>query len=267
MQDLKLPIFKIGRSSNVEKRNKNYGKDSIMLFTIYCNNYIETETNLIKLFAEKFIRCKEYGYEYFTGKLAQMKKEIFNYIYENNLIIEFEDSNMSKLNIINKLRQNIYNPEIIENINNIEKFIINENPINLQQIKNICEEVQNTKEAKEPKKPKPKEIKDVLPFEKITRVNGKFECSRCGYETTKLSSLKNHLSRKLPCEDIFRCKILPADLLRSLGKDDHEFPYKCDLCDHKFKTNSGRYKHQVQCKLEKKNQEINILKKLLLAKS
>jgi hypothetical protein len=84
----------------------------------------------------------------------------------------------------------------------------------------------------------------------------KFECERCFYETDKKSSYKNHLSRKIPCDDLSKCRIKPIDLLKALEKDTTEYEFKCSLCDHKFQTNSGKYKHEVKCKLLTENKKL-----------
>lgn len=93
----------------------------------------------------------------------------------------------------------------------------------------------------------------------------KFECERCCYETDKMNNLKKHLSRKIMCDDLNECGKSSNDLLKSLEKDTTDYEFTCTLCDLKFKTNSGKYKHELKCKLEKqeiefKQQEIELKK-------
>ena len=93
----------------------------------------------------------------------------------------------------------------------------------------------------------------------------KFECERCCYKTDKITNLKNHLSRQKVCDDLTECGITVTDLLKSLEKDTTDYKFNCTVCDQKFKTNSGKYKHELKCKLEKqeielKKQEIELKK-------
>ena len=78
---LKEPIYKLGRSNNLDCRVRNYPKRSNVLFTMKCKNSIKCEQHLIKLFKEKFIQKKDYGTEYFEGDIDEMINEIYNYLY------------------------------------------------------------------------------------------------------------------------------------------------------------------------------------------
>jgi hypothetical protein len=91
----------------------------------------------------------------------------------------------------------------------------------------------------------------------------KFECERCCYETDKISHLKRHLSRKIICEDINECGITVNNLLKSLEKDTTDYKFKCTVCDLKFKSNSGKCKHEIKCKFDKILKENNNLKTAL----
>lgn len=42
MRLLNLPVFKIGRSSDIFKRTRGYKKHTIMYFSVYCHNYINS---------------------------------------------------------------------------------------------------------------------------------------------------------------------------------------------------------------------------------
>ena len=91
----------------------------------------------------------------------------------------------------------------------------------------------------------------------------KFECERCCYKTDKITNLKNHLSRQKVCDDLTECGITVTDLLKSLEKDTTDYQFTCSLCNLKFKTNSGKYKHELKCKLEKQEIELKQLKEAL----
>jgi hypothetical protein len=80
-----------------------------------------------------------------------------------------------------------------------------------------------------------------------------YECKRCEYESTYISHLKKHLSRIKECEDIKKCGISSACLLQELDIDKTEFEHKCSFCDEQFQSTSGKYKHEVKCKIINEN--------------
>jgi len=91
----------------------------------------------------------------------------------------------------------------------------------------------------------------------------KFECERCCYKTDKITNLKNHLLRQKVCDDLTECGITVNDLLKSLEKDTTDYEFTCSLCDLKFKTNSGKHKHEIKCKFKKQEIELKQLKEAL----
>lgn len=78
---LNKPIYKIGRTGQLNfERFKTYGKGYKILLHIVCDNCIELEFKLLKLFKSKYIQSIEYGYEYFEGDYKLMIKDIMSYI-------------------------------------------------------------------------------------------------------------------------------------------------------------------------------------------
>jgi len=73
-------IYKIGRSNNLSKRILNYPNKSVLHLMIECNDSILHEKNLIKIFTSKYKQKREYGKEYFSGVLNEMKDDIINYL-------------------------------------------------------------------------------------------------------------------------------------------------------------------------------------------
>jgi len=74
-------IFKIGKSKQINnKRFNSYPKGSILLFQIICDNCDSMENELIKLFDNTFVKCKNVGNEYFQGNYHEMIKCIFNFV-------------------------------------------------------------------------------------------------------------------------------------------------------------------------------------------
>ena len=97
----KQPIYKIGRSSNMNTRLSQYPKGSNILCSIKCENSNLCEKELIKLFTKLFKIRKEYGNEYFEGNHNNMLFVIITYLYQDkiNSIINNNDDKISNKNI------------------------------------------------------------------------------------------------------------------------------------------------------------------------
>ena len=72
----KQNIIKIGRSENVFKRFMDYPKGSILLFTVFTNNYKDIEKQLINSFCITYKARPDIGREYFEGDYIDMAKKI-----------------------------------------------------------------------------------------------------------------------------------------------------------------------------------------------
>ena len=76
-------IYKIGKSKQLNlKRFKGYPNDSILLFQIICENCDDYETQLLRIFREKYIWEKKEGKEYFSLKSGQTKENMIDDIYK-----------------------------------------------------------------------------------------------------------------------------------------------------------------------------------------
>lgn len=205
LQLLQLPIYKIGRSTDIYRIINEYKKYSVIISTFYCTEHVLTETELIKIFTTKFKLCKNIGSEYFTGDLIEMQETILQYIKENkrlkyslpnNSIVElFENNNLQKLNIIKNIAQNL----------NIEE---------LTALKNIFNKIIPIHNQIEDKQIEVNQIEDnEIEYNEIEDKDLNYMCARCGYDTIKISSMKNHLSKKKECKDILACGISANKLL------------------------------------------------------
>jgi hypothetical protein len=73
-------IYKIGKSKQINaSRIRQYPKGSILLFQKICKNCDLNETELKKLFNEKYIKHSEIGSEYFEGDYNEMIRDIFKF--------------------------------------------------------------------------------------------------------------------------------------------------------------------------------------------
>jgi len=278
LQLLNLPIYKIGRTRDIYQRIHQYKKYSIVISTFYCTEHVLTEKDLIKIFTNKFKLCKNIGSEYFTGDLIEMQETILQYIKENkrlkyslpnNSIVElFENNNLQKLNIIENIAQNL-NIEELTTLKNIFNKIIHplDKQIEVNQIEDKQIEVNQIEDDNQIKdnQIEVNQIEDneieVNQIEILQIEDNKIEvneiedndielhymCARCGYDTIKISSMKNHLSKKKECKDLLLCGLSANKLLRNY------IQFKCNLCDKSCDSLRHKLHHEYKCKLEIEN--------------
>ena len=91
------PIFKLGRSNQLDNRVKQYPNGSKIMLMIKCKNSKSCESNLINLFKSKFIQQTYYGTEYFEGNYVDMIKEICDYVNNVNILINEKIEKMSDI--------------------------------------------------------------------------------------------------------------------------------------------------------------------------
>jgi hypothetical protein len=84
-------IYKIGRSSNIENRVRNYPNGSNLLLSIISRNSIQCEKDLIKKFKLTFTQKQFYGNEYFEGDVDEMINMMCDYIITDNKECKRED--------------------------------------------------------------------------------------------------------------------------------------------------------------------------------
>jgi transcriptional regulator len=74
-------------------------------------------------------------------------------------------------------------------------------------------------------------------------------CERCGYRTDRTANIRNHLSRKIPCDDINNCGKSCTKLRKDFEKDTSDYQFICEPCGLKFKTRQGKNYHlRTSCK-------------------
>lgn len=100
-------IFKIGRSENLSNRAKSYPKGSYIILQIECSDIVNTESELLKIFKEKFVQKAEIGREYFKGNKLKMVRIITEYINDHN---EKKDIDVENYN--SKVKKTVYNEKI-----------------------------------------------------------------------------------------------------------------------------------------------------------
>ena len=79
--DSKLPIYKLGRSSQPNvKRIKGYPSGSVLISHMLCYDSKKCEKELLKLFSTKYMSMEDVGSEYFSGNHNEMIKDIYDLI-------------------------------------------------------------------------------------------------------------------------------------------------------------------------------------------
>ena len=175
-----VPIYKIGRSNQLDNRVKQYPNGSKIMLMIKCKNSVSCENNLKKLFKSKFIQKTYYGSEYFEGNYVDMIKEICDYV--NNVNVLFTDE-INKLNKLKKVKK-------VKKIKKVE-----------QKVEQIVEQIIE-------KKVKKKVEKKIVKIENKD-INTDYcdrTCIKCKTKFRYPSTLKTHL------ESSSRCSISPEEI-------------------------------------------------------
>lgn len=101
-------IFKIGKTEQPNfERFKAYPKGSILLFQSICNDCHECEKIIIKKFKKNFIQRTDFGNEYFEGDCNKMMSILCNVILCENmdtlekLLLNFRELYINEINKIN----------------------------------------------------------------------------------------------------------------------------------------------------------------------
>ncbi len=169
--------YKIGRTENINRRKKEYPKDSIQLYSRAVNNEFKLEILILDKLKIVFKQEQKYGTEYFSGEYTKMIKlinkiidkhddsisENKNHIIESYakikiLFVELIDSVNQKELITNVYTSNhdltnltLINTNIENTIENYNKLINNDctninKSILLCEFKNHCEKCDNSTE-------------------------------------------------------------------------------------------------------------------------
>ena len=118
--NIKEPTYKLGRSSDINRRHKEYPKDSILVYSCIVNNEKKLEPLLMDQFEINFIQKKEYGTEYFKGDYVKMIQLINEIIHEHDDIMIEPETNIIESyhtlkNLVNQLVNDYDQKELISN--------------------------------------------------------------------------------------------------------------------------------------------------------
>lgn len=77
-------VYKIGRTSDINKRLSMYKKYKIIFISI-CINDIEYEKEILEIFKSKYVKCKDMGNEYFYANCDDIKNTIVDYFHKKEI--------------------------------------------------------------------------------------------------------------------------------------------------------------------------------------
>jgi hypothetical protein len=244
--------YKFGMSSNIDKRVKDYGKDTIIIFKFY--SFIEPNIieELLKIIFDKYIYTKN---EYIIFDDLQILKNMFiDLIFNCNII--YKDIHNVKNNILfndkykiksydiidNNMKNNIYN-SLIDIYMESNKTILIKNP-SIKQINNNIIYVNSI-------------INDntiINDNKNLVYDNKNYTCIRCNKNFGKFKThLMNHFKRKNICYPINR-DINNDELIVKLELDEYfdfcnhlKSQFKCPFCDSYYNHKNSVSRHKKNC--------------------
>ncbi len=83
------PVYKIGRTSDVSRRVSQYPKGSQLLFCVTTPNMCKTETELLTMLGDHFVKRQDIGNEYFEGDITRMLTLVLDKIRLGNELPTF----------------------------------------------------------------------------------------------------------------------------------------------------------------------------------
>ena len=242
----KTNIYKFGMSDNLDRRIMDYGKNTTIIFKLYCIEPNKIEKILKKIF-KKYVY---HGYEYIEfNNIYELKNLFFKIIYTINFIYKrLYKTKKYRINynyehyLKNTYIENDYKNEIDDNEDNeVNEVYINNDIVNNKNKNNNINIKVNKKKTYNKK-----EIKSI-------NINDYYICLRCKHSTNNKYSFKKHLQKKNTCKVIFR----DFDVNYLINKiDDNEYiefydkcltEYKCDYCNKHYSNRSNMYRHRKNC--------------------
>lgn len=95
-KDSNKPIYKVGRSNNLQNRIKSYPNDSFIITLMECCESVKCEKEILKTFNETFEKKTRYGNEYFEGDKTDMMLIMANIVSKINKEAEKEKKKLEK---------------------------------------------------------------------------------------------------------------------------------------------------------------------------
>ena len=173
------PVFKIGMTTDLTKRMKQYPNGSKLYLAIYTDNAEEYERYLINKFKQDFKRRKDIGNEYFEGNVDEMMSQITSYIRDNSKVTTINVDKPRKVDVSVQ----------VDKPHDEDVSIHVEVPFVLDTPTEIDVDIPTQVDIPNPA------VEDKPLFEN----SKKFSCLRCFYETTHKTHMIKHLNTQKPC--------------------------------------------------------------------
>lgn len=216
----KEPIYKIGRSININTRILQYPKGSNVLCSIKCENSNLCEKELIKLFTKLFKIRKDYGNEYFEGDHDNMIFVIITYLYQNKL----------------------------------NTFIETKIPIDYKTFdQTMCKGNSLVDTKSSDTKSSDEDINDINIISKdIVGIDRTRTCPKC----RKLFKYKSLL--KIHMQNTYHCITSSENIEKYINNDTIQKKHRCTTCKTSFTRNSDLTRHHLKSKCGKTQEAHNI---------
>jgi hypothetical protein len=235
-------IYKIGKSTNFDKRIKNYNYIEILNFII-SDDINNDENEIIKIFN---LNCKiDKGREFFTAKDDSFVLKLFvNYF--NNKINNISNIIISNSNII--IDKNI----VVNNTDTYNTDTYNNDNVKLVESDKKSEIIDNVELL---------ESNENLKIIDNNKILGR-TCPTCSKVFDYSSRLKAHM------EITFHCKKTSEEIDKFFLQFKKQANFKCNICSNEFTKNHNLKRHinNSNCKIEfeKKEKEIEKKKQILI---
>jgi hypothetical protein len=255
-------VYKIGRTNQTHtNRFKQYPKGSELILQYSCNDCIACEKGLLYIFRVNYIKRKDIGSEYFEGDVVGMKRDIHNFIdnEEDNVINTNELINEEKIQkklekqkqIQKQLEQRLALHKQAELAKQEEKQ--KQLTIELE----LKKQLELAKQAELEKQVEINKQKSIIKKDKKYKPESHmydFTCERCGLSFNEKRVLLTHLKRLKWCIAVEK-DIEPSKLIENIkSKPDGK---SCDKCNKIYKNNNSLRMHK--CKKLLSNISDNLL--------
>lgn len=244
---LEEDTYKIGKTTQKpNSRLSGYPKGSKVIIFFEVDNCHEIEKQLIEEFDENFEHMSEYGREYYSGNLKEMK-QLFGQICLDAISDSYDESYSEESDeSYSDEPESEPEPESSEPIE-VEETVKDPSIVNLNmtvvlnQNSNQCNKCGKTFKEK-------RYLTQHL--QRITPCDQELQCKKCFKIFKKRQHLESHMKRKTPCS--------PDE---ALTKEDDNPRNLCNLCNTAYSSKSNLTRHQKTCTGTGALNEVKKLKK------
>ena len=195
-------VYKIGRTNQTHtNRFKQYPKGSELILQYSCNDCVACERGLLYIFRVNYIKRKDIGSEYFEGDVACMKRDIHNFIDNEEVSIVNTNELIKHADEKAKLEKQAEKEELAKQAKlhkqlELEKLEELEKQAKLEKQKELEKQLELAKQTKLEKQLELKKQKSIIKKDKKSKPEShmsNFICERCGLSFNEKIVLLTHL--------------------------------------------------------------------------